>query len=110
MIGGREIDTSKDLYTINDIDELRDYLNALFREMSKLHPDYPEYGYTYEDGKIIECRLKGGFMIVDVPTKIIPIWFIEKWKKENAEPSSALDVFIEKLIKDWELEESRQSK
>lgn len=48
-------------------------------------------------------------MIVDVPTKIIPIWFVEKWKKENAEPGSPLDVFIERLMKDWELEEIRQS-
>lgn len=56
--GSREIDTSKDLYTIDDLDELRDYLNAFFCEISKFHPNYPEYGYTYEDGKIIECRLK----------------------------------------------------
>ena len=56
------------------------------------------------------CALKGVFMIVDVKTKIIPIWFVEKWKKENAEPGSALDVFIERMIKDWELEEIRQSK
>ena len=50
-------------------------------------------------------------MIVDdVPTKIIPVWFIEKWKKENAEPGSALDVFITKMIEDWESEEIRQSK
>lgn len=48
-------------------------------------------------------------MIVNVPTKIIPIWFVEKWKKENAEPGSALDVFLERMIKDWELEEMRQS-
>lgn len=38
-------------------------------------------------------------MIVNVPTKIIPIWFVEKWKKENAEPGSALDVFLEQMIK-----------
>ncbi len=43
-------------------------------------------------------------MIVNVPTKIIPIWFIERWKKENAEPGSALDIFITQMIKDWELE------
>lgn len=49
-------------------------------------------------------------MIVDVPTKIIPIWFVEKWKKENAEPGSPLDVFIERMMKDWEQEEIRQSK
>jgi hypothetical protein len=49
-------------------------------------------------------------MIVDVPTKVIPIWFIDRWKKENAEVGSSLDVFIERMIKDWELEEIRQSK
>lgn len=49
-------------------------------------------------------------MIVDVPTKVIPIWFIDRWKKENAEVGSTLDVFIERMIKDWELEEIRQSK
>lgn len=49
-------------------------------------------------------------MIVDVPTQIIPIWFIDKWVKENAEKNSALDIFIKKMIKDWELEEIRQSK
>ena len=49
-------------------------------------------------------------MIVDVPTKIIPVWFIERWAKENAEPNSALDVFIKTMIKDWEVEEICQSK
>ena len=49
-------------------------------------------------------------MIVNIPTKIIPIWFIERWAKENAEPNSALDVFIKEMIKAWNLEEVRQSK
>ncbi len=49
-------------------------------------------------------------MIVDVPTKIIPVWFIEKWKKENAEPDSALDKFIDTMIRDWGMEEIRQTK
>lgn len=49
-------------------------------------------------------------MIVNVPTKIIPIWFIEQWKNENAEPGSSLDIFITRMIKDWELEEILQSK
>lgn len=47
-------------------------------------------------------------MRVDVPTEIIPLWFIEKWTKENAETNSALDVFIKAMIHDWEVEESRQ--
>lgn len=49
-------------------------------------------------------------MIVDIPTKIVPIWFIERWVKENAEPDSPLDVFIKTMLKDLELEEIRQSK
>lgn len=49
-------------------------------------------------------------MVVAVPTEIIPIWFIERWKKENAEPGSALDVFITQMIKEWKLEEIQQSK
>lgn len=44
-------------------------------------------------------------MIVQIPTDVIPVWYIEKWKKENAEPSSALDHFLEQLIKDWHVEE-----
>jgi len=49
-------------------------------------------------------------MIVDVPTKVIPVWFIEQWKRANAEPDSALDKFIDIMIKDWEMEEIRQTK
>lgn len=46
-------------------------------------------------------------MIVPVPTDVIPVWYIEKWKKENAEEGSALDHFLEQLIKDWHIEEIR---
>lgn len=44
-----------------------------------------------------------------VSTEVIPVWYIKKWKKENAEPSSSLDFFIEQLIKDWHIEEIRQA-
>lgn len=47
-------------------------------------------------------------MVVPVPTEVIPIWFIEKWEKENADPDSALDHFIKVMIKDWNVEEARQ--
>ena len=47
-------------------------------------------------------------MIVQVPTEVIPVWFIEKWGKENAESGSALDYFFFFLIKDWRVEEIRQ--
>ena len=46
-------------------------------------------------------------MVVPIQTEIIPIWYIEKWKKENAENNSALDHFINQLIKDWRVEEVR---
>lgn len=46
-------------------------------------------------------------MIVPIPTDVIPVWYIEKWKKENAEDDSALDHYIKQLIKDWHGEESR---
>ena len=46
-------------------------------------------------------------MIVPVPTEVIPVWFIEKWKKENAESGSPLAFFLERLIKYWTLEEVR---
>ena len=46
-------------------------------------------------------------MVVPIPTEVIPVWYIEKWKKENAEDCSALDYFIKQLIKDWHVEEAR---
>ena len=48
-------------------------------------------------------------MLIPVPTEVIPVWFIEKWKKENAENGSALDCFLERLIKDWRCEEIRMN-
>lgn len=47
-------------------------------------------------------------MIVPVPTEVIPIWFIEKWKKENAASGSPLDHFLNTMVKDWHIEEIRQ--
>lgn len=44
-------------------------------------------------------------MVVQVLTEVIPIWYIEKWTKENAEPNSALDVFIKAMMHDWKSEE-----
>ena len=48
-------------------------------------------------------------MIVPIPTDVIPVWYIEKWKKENADAGSALEHFLEQLIKDWHVEEKRQA-
>jgi hypothetical protein len=46
-------------------------------------------------------------MIVQVPTEIIPIWYIEKWERENSEPNSPLDHFLKQMINDWNVEEKR---
>jgi len=46
-------------------------------------------------------------MIVNAPTEVIPVWYIEKWVKENAEPNSALEHFIKTMLKDWRAEEAR---
>lgn len=46
-------------------------------------------------------------MIVNVPTEVIPVWFLEKWRRENAEPGSMLDHWIDQLLKEWKLEEIR---
>lgn len=44
-------------------------------------------------------------MVVDVPTEVIPVWYIKKWLKENAEPDSTLDVLMKRMIADWKIEE-----
>ena len=47
-------------------------------------------------------------MIVNVPTKVIPVWFIERWTNENAELGSALDTWVKEMLKAWEREEIRE--
>lgn len=49
-------------------------------------------------------------MIVQVPTEVIPVWYVEKWTKENAENNSPLEHFLKQLIKDWRIEEKTQKK
>ena len=44
-------------------------------------------------------------MKATVDIEVVPIWFIEKWCKENAEQNSALDFFIKQMIKEWKCEE-----
>lgn len=63
----------------------------------------------YQNG-LEDCYLdkvdKEKNMVVPIPTEVIPVWYIEKWKNENAEYGSALDHFIKQLIKDWHVEEA----
>ena len=44
-------------------------------------------------------------MVVQVPTEVIPIWYIEKWVRETADNNSALQHWIETMISDWKSEE-----
>ena len=44
-------------------------------------------------------------MVVQVPTEVIPIWYIEKWVREKADKDSALQHWIETMINDWKSEE-----
>lgn len=48
-------------------------------------------------------------MIAQVGTEVVPVWFIEKWRKENAEEGSALDFWIKQMLKEWKLEEVRHA-
>lgn len=36
-------------------------------------------------------------MTVPIPTEVIPVWYIEKWKKENAENDPAWDSILNSL-------------
>lgn len=47
-------------------------------------------------------------MVVQIPTEVIPIWYIEKWVRENADKNSALQHWIETMISDWKSEETIQ--
>ena len=47
-------------------------------------------------------------MTVLVPTEVIPIWYIEKWKKENACEESPLYYFLDKLVEDYRIEEKEK--
>ena len=40
-------------------------------------------------------------MIVSVPTEVIPVWFVEKWKTENCEEGSPLCYWIDQIIDEW---------
>ena len=55
------------------------------------------------------CIVEDGVnsMIANIPTVVIPYWYIEKWLKENSEPGSALDHFVRQMVKDWKIEEIR---
>lgn len=46
-------------------------------------------------------------MIADVPTEVIPFWYIDKWLDINADTDSALNYWVRKMKRDWKIEEIR---
>ena len=40
-------------------------------------------------------------MIANIPTEVVPVWYIEKWTKNNCEEGSILSNWIKRLLKDW---------
>lgn len=47
------METTKNLYDEKNIDELKELIANLLKEVSKFHPNYPVYGYDYRDGKLV---------------------------------------------------------
>lgn len=40
-------------------------------------------------------------MIADVPTEVMPLWYIDKWIEKNADTDSALNYWIRKMERGW---------
>jgi len=40
-------------------------------------------------------------MIANVPNEVIPVWFIEKWMRENCQDGSILGYWMNRLLQDW---------
>lgn len=36
-----------------------------------------------------------------IECEVIPVWYMDAWRKLNCEKNSAIDVYLERLIKDW---------
>ena len=49
-------------------------------------------------------------MTANVPAEVVPIWYIKEWIKEKAEPHSALEYYVGKLIEDWTAKEKQYEK
>ena len=47
------MDKSQNLMDIDNVDELKEAIKNLLKEVSKFHPNYPVYGYDYVNGKLI---------------------------------------------------------
>ena len=45
--------TTKNINDVKNVDELKELIVNILREVSKFHPNYPVYGYDYIDGKLV---------------------------------------------------------
>lgn len=45
--------TTKNLKDAKNVDELKELITNILKEVSKFHPNYPVYGYDYMDGKLV---------------------------------------------------------
>ena len=45
--------TTKNLNDAKNVDELKELIANILKEVSKFHPNYPVYGYDYTDGKLV---------------------------------------------------------
>ena len=54
------------------------------------------------------CINKDGWnnMIANVPSEVIPCWYVEEWLLKNGDPDSALDYWVRKLVRDWKKHEA----
>ena len=45
--------TTKNLNDAKNVDELKELIANILKEVSKFHPNYPVYGYDYIYGKLV---------------------------------------------------------
>ena len=47
------METIKNLNDAKSVDELKELITNILKEVSKFHPSYPVYGYDYVEGKLV---------------------------------------------------------
>ena len=51
--GEKHMENDKDSKQRENVDELKELVTNILKEVSKFHPNYPVYGYDYVDGKLV---------------------------------------------------------
>lgn len=49
---------TESLNDAKNVDELKEFIINILKEVSKFHPNYPVYGYDYIDGKLVSVVRK----------------------------------------------------